>query len=210
MYSKKDNLLFVHIPKTGGQTILRHFLEKHNIKWENRNILFADKMQIFGKKIITEHLSYEEYINYNVISKDEIVKLDIISIVRNPYDRFLSYFYMKKNKPKFIDLNIETLIKKSKQYLTTNNPEKQIEKQYIMIKPQYLFLRNCKDVKVFKYEKYNEIEEYLKKFNIKNIKKRNVGSKKAKLNYNNDFEKCIDFVNEFFKKDFELFNYKML
>jgi len=210
MYSKRDNLLFVHIPKTGGQTILVHFLEKYNINWKDRGELFGNKIKVLDREVIGEHLTYQEYLKYNIITNDDMINLNTFSIVRNPYERFLSYYYMRKNKDKFLDLSLETMMKDCSNFLKTKDDELKYSKPYVMIKPQHLYLQNSKNVKVFKYENYNEVEEYLKSFGIKQILKRNVGSKKAKENHKENLKKCIDFVNEYYEKDFETFDYKMI
>jgi len=214
VYSKQDNLLFIHIPKTGGQTILKHFLEKYNISWKNRDQLFGGKIEKDNLQLISAHLSYSQFIAYKFITREKMKQLTKFSIVRNPYDRYLSWYYMIKRKPKFLSkYTLSEHMKKTKIWFRAakTQPKKMKHyKPYIMCKPQVTFLRYTKDIKIFKYEEYDKVKQFLKQFDIKDVLVRNITPLDVKKDYEKDLEKVIPLVNELYSDDFKTFNYKML
>ena len=78
--------------------------------------------------------------------------------------------------------------------------------------PQYKFIVDenselIKDIKIFKTETLNELNDELNKFVGFNINIRKKGVNKDYSNYLN--KDSISLINTFYKKDFELFNYKL-
>lgn len=205
-YYKDINLLFIHIPKTGG-TSVEHYLKKTynqtlHSTLVNNHILF-EKFKI---KSSLQHLTYKNICEYKNTLEVEINKdLKIITIVRNPYDRIISdlFFY------KLINDN------------TTSDDVYKIIKKYIYEDchdnhniPQHEFLidQNNKiipEVTIFKTETLTEdLKKYgFTDFDLKIHQNRlNIKKENYKNYLNND---SIKLINEFYKKDFELFNYDM-
>lgn len=73
MIDEKNKIIFVHIPKTGGETITK-------MLWNTKLSLATGK-----------HLTIKEY-----KKKIDIQDYYIFSIVRNPYDRALSHYRFLK------------------------------------------------------------------------------------------------------------------
>jgi len=69
-----DRLLFIHIPKTGGISI-RKVLEPYlfSSRWDNIHLTATDFISRFGRDV------------YNRLHK--------FTVVRNPYDRIVSYYH---------------------------------------------------------------------------------------------------------------------
>jgi len=94
-YYKEGNILFIHIPKTGGSSLETYFeniytqtcfgFDKKNILPENIN------------NISLQHLTYNTIYKYrDILDVSFNEKLNIITIVRNPYDRIISDLFWLK------------------------------------------------------------------------------------------------------------------
>ena len=198
------NLLFVHIPKTGGTSLERYLSEKYNIPLDSKSLYTTFKNGY--KNASLQHQTY-----HNLLKKKKDFGIDfssknfkMISIVRNPYERVVSDLFFYK-------------------LITSNTPPQEvfeILKKYIVSDnydnhniPQYLFLINNRkkinnDIVIFKTETLTEdlIKYGFTDFNIhKNV------NKNENINYynflNND---SIKLINNFYKKDFKLFNYPFI
>lgn len=195
----------IHIPKTGGLTILKSFLWKNGYDkkdgyFDNNdlNVFLAGKKEYKDKTYNLEHLTYREYLKLGIFTKDKLNTIDKFTIVRNPYERFVSFYYMLKKKGgDYSNYTIEEHLKR-------------VDINDLMVKPQHLFLEDCDDIKIFKHELYNEVEDFLKLYGITEIKMSNISPEKLTTNREEDIISCKDFVNTHFKKDFELFGYKMI
>jgi hypothetical protein len=95
MFSERFNTIFVHIPKTAGQSIERVFLDRHGLGWEQREplLLRANKEPQRGPERLA-HLYAREYVECGHVSAAAFSRAFKFAVVRNPYDRLLSeYFY---------------------------------------------------------------------------------------------------------------------
>jgi len=206
-YYKEINTLFIHIPKTGG-TSLEEYLSRNSSQTlyscgiEN-NILF-EKYNIHTVSL--QHLTYKEIYEYKeMLNVDFNEHLKIITIVRDPYDRIIS------------DLFYFNLINEN----TSSNDVYEIIKKYIYETyydnhniPQYKFLVDnnnslIPNVTIFKTENLSQqLKDYgFQDFDVNSqINPQNIKKEKYATYLNND---SIKLINEFYKKDFELFNYHM-
>ena len=83
MYSRKQKIIFIHIPRTAGTSIawaLKEYSDDFQYPIDERNNL-------------TQHWTYDEYKNelkkkYN----EDINDYFVFTIVRNPWDRLISHF----------------------------------------------------------------------------------------------------------------------
>ena len=213
-YIKPLNLIFVHIPKTGGS-----FIEG---KLKIINEVLYGTYKIFGG-----HHSINKFISK--LNIDNISSYNRFAVVRNPYDRIISaYNYLKKTKishriewnnlssPLSISdfiCSIYNLYKKKKLLV--------IKKENWHFQQQYKFVVNDLNKKnilcnILKYENLQDdfekfIELYKKKKNIYNLFY-NIIYKKIKIKEHYDILNILNFndinmINEIYKEDFLLFGY---
>ena len=197
------NLLFIHIPKTGGTSLEKYLSEKYNIPLDSKSLYTTFKNGY--KNVSLQHQTY-----HNLFKKKKEFGIDfsnnlkMICIVRNPYERIVSdLFFYKLITVSTTQQEVFEILKK---YIVSDN----YDNHNI---PQYLFLidnhnKINKDITIFKTETLNDdlIKYGFTDFNIhKNV---NIN---GDINYF-DFlnEKSIKLINKFYKKDFNLFDYKFI
>jgi Sulfotransferase family len=108
MYSPLFNTIFVHIPKTGGQSVELIFLKKHGLTWKTRSALLLrqnDDPKAGPRQLA--HLYAREYVACGHVPADVFNACFKFTIVRNPYDRAVSRFRFRiprriQNFPDFV------------------------------------------------------------------------------------------------------------
>ena len=97
MILKDPKILFVHIPKSAGQSISKYLQENVGKPYDLNNLEFGFKHNKDLKNPgpqNTHHLFYKEYTDYNWVL-DNIDSYFSFAMVRNPYDRFVSAFHWR-------------------------------------------------------------------------------------------------------------------
>ncbi len=150
----KNNLIFVHIPKTGGTTI------EQSLSLMTKNNWYEIKD---GKAC--QHYLWKNY--KNKLPNAKFKNYFKFSICRNPYTRFLSEYYWCEIKgfghrhnqtvDQFIN-SVQNICEKKQYNLSIFHDH---------LLPQYKFIYDDNNVlkidKLFKFEKFEEIELFLKK-----------------------------------------------
>jgi hypothetical protein len=200
-YYKDINVLFIHIPKTGG-TVIENNIEKHTpqklFSGKTNNLLDFP----YNKKSL-QHQFYTTIYNFRDKLNVNFDNIKIFSVVRDPYDRIISdLFHYKLIKKDFTAKQVYDIIKNN--YIYRDDLDNHNEPQYKFIVDENSNL--IKNIKIFKTETLNESNDELNKFigfdiNIKNTK---VNDYSNYLNTDSIF-----LINTFYKKDFELFNYNL-
>jgi len=97
MISHKHKCIFVHIPKTAGQSIEDIFLRLNGLDFNTRSplLLKPNKDPKLGPERLA-HLTASEYIKYSYIPEGSFNSYFKFSFVRNPWARLLSEFIWKK------------------------------------------------------------------------------------------------------------------
>tara|TARA_Y100001970_G_scaffold121062_1_gene150104 strand:- start:431 stop:1129 length:699 start_codon:yes stop_codon:yes gene_type:complete len=227
--SHAENIIFIHIPKTGGGSIeksLGIFGEDNNGSLNpNLNILYGKK----NNKLL-QHLTISEI---KGIKNKEYKTYKKITFVRNPFDKLLSEYFWRiqrygKNKIDFKYFLMEEAIpRKNKINTYVKNfykDEKIISSMDIHYMEQYKFLINNNNLDVDSIGKFEDFESDFKK--LFNKKLLNYKINKSKVDYfyylskkflpkfikkrlyrkfyDNDSRKLVE---EEYKKDLDLFNY---
>ena len=209
-YYKEKNLLFIHIPKTGGTVI------EDEIKKKYKQTLYSgyinNILESPFNKFSLQHQFYTTIYKYQNKLDVNFNNIKIFTVVRNPYDRIISDLFWWKRKKKYPEFKINyndteeiyNFIKNN--YLNRDDLDNHNQPQYKFITDENLNL--IPNINIFYCEKLNDTNDELNKFlgfNI-NIKQENVNKNYSKfLN-----RKSIALINTIYKKDFKLFNYKML
>ena len=97
MISHKHKTIFVHVPKTAGQSIEQVFVDDLGLTWDDREVLNlrynADRA--IGPQRLA-HLYADEYVRCGHIKLDLWNSYYKFAVVRNPYDRILSEFRYRR------------------------------------------------------------------------------------------------------------------
>lgn len=210
-FFEKSKVLVIHIPKTGGTSIEQYFGKKEyeNFDISKRSYEYFDKIFYSRtlKSFLNGHsLQHSTYLEYTTNDRFKInfENIKIIAIVRNPYERMISELFFIK----LIDITSsqDQVLDNIKKYLNKNH-------SYDNHKlPQYQFLiddtNNISDkIIILKTESLRKdmIELGYNDFDIK------IQSNKHYINYMSFLNmESIQLINDFYKKDFEFFNYNML
>lgn len=100
LYSGAYNTVFVHIPKTAGQSIERVFVEKHGLTWQTRApLLLRKKAEGERGPMRLAHLFASEYVAFGYLTPERFARAFKFTVVRHPYDRAISEFrYLNRNR----------------------------------------------------------------------------------------------------------------
>lgn len=95
MISHKHKVIFVHVPKTAGQSVEQMFLEDLGLGWDDRATLLLQRNgdSALGPERLA-HLYGDEYVGCGHISQAQFDRYLKFAIVRHPTDRIVSeYLY---------------------------------------------------------------------------------------------------------------------
>ena len=102
MISDKYRCVFVHVPKTAGQSIEEFFLNLHGLSWETREplLLSYNPDPSRGPESLA-HLTAKEYVDCGYLTAAEFSKYFKFSFVRNPWSRLVSEFHYRQYYKKY-------------------------------------------------------------------------------------------------------------
>lgn len=209
-YFRNDhvNILFVHIPKTGGTSVEYYFAKKFAIELNNDALYLYDERKNYDLASFEssfQHLTYNQIMRFNKELNINFNNLKIMTIVRNPYERTMSdlFFYKKihvhSSKPEVFRIMKEFIESHPKEYDNHNLP------QYVYVTdndknliPNLRILRTetlTVDMMNMGYDDFNIVENY----------------NPVKMNYYNYLNNySIQLINDVYHYDFVLFGYKKL
>lgn len=193
----KNNVLFIHIPKTSG-TYIEKQLKNYEI---GNNFGYVNSMSTYK-----QHLTFMQYKElYGDIFNNSL----IFTIIRNPYDRLYSAYkqrYKSSSDPYLIDMmksdNFEDFVlNKLEKILHNGNTHKG---NITHILPQSNFIQHCMNyVKIIKYENLNSLSTILKDNDLNVDIIFNNTNDNYICNYN---DLMINKIQMLYKSDIELYN----
>lgn len=228
MVLTKEKIIFIHIPKTGGISVEEYLLSYYGYK-RNAFILnhgfgtYLDKFN--NKQTIYPQMHYPLLrVNHELIKNG--VEIDdnwkIFSIVRNPYNKFLSELFYNESKTDGFRYNYFTLpenqrghyLNRTIDFFLNNDVYDNYHSNHTL--PQYRFFENIDlNYQIFKledglenaliqlgYPAQNQVKHYLDSFKYIGV---------ARPSYQKVYTKyLIEIINDLYYQDFQEFNYKML
>ena len=215
--SNNVNVLFIHIPKTGGSSLEKYFSEKYAIPLDTKSLwmyLEDNEKEIYNIYHTLTHLDYKTIIKYNSFFNINFDNITILTIVRNPYHRIISdLFWFSKIKVEYFDNYLNNFTKNTSKEETYLIIKKYLEDTSLFWdnhnKPQHFFIttHDCEiipDIKILHTETLQSDMHNLgyTDFDIKE------NANSCKVNYL-DFlnEDSINLINDFYDMDFKLFSY---
>jgi len=207
-YFKNHNLLFIHIPKTGGSNIENFFF--HYLKEKPTLLhLISNNLELRVNNHSLQHMTYSELYKNKEYFDINFEKARIITVVRNPYDRIISdlFWYKlitKNNSVHEIELEIKKYLENNLLY----------DNHKI---PQYKFLINNEQSRMINSKiiilKCETLNEDMKQLGFQQfISFCNHSTKKG---FNKDYsqylnKQSIKMINDYYIEDFVRFKYDMI
>ena len=218
MISEKYNCLFVHVPKTAGQSVESFFLGLHGLSWENRAplLLKPNPDPARGPERLA-HLTAQEYVGCGYVTEQRFRKFFKFAFVRNPWDRLVSVYHYKgfKDRYSFRDFILRGMSFENR-YLGV----------YRHLMPQYEYLYDNKGNLLVDFigrfeNLQNDFEEVCKKLRIepgmlphrnptkgRGVDTEGGGARGSKLNYTAYYDpELVKIVGDLYAKDVATFGY---
>ena len=199
MISKSKKFIFIHVPKTGGnsiQNILLNYSDDYIIVKEKTNEGLIERFEISGKIFgIHKHSTGAEYRRlWNSKVYGDYNDYYKFGVIRNPWERLISLYFTKNadragwNRGGFISL---------------------IKNKPLQWRPMSDFLSNAGLNKIIKFENINdEFAEVCSGFNIASVKLPHL-NKTNRGHYTEYYDQeLLDIVYKYYRDDINNFNYK--
>ena len=210
-YFKKNNILLVHIPKTGGTSLEIYFAHKYGVKLEDTLFSRTPSQLPEFKNRYLQHLFLTDYEEHKeLLGIDFCESLQILAITRNPYDRLISaLLYGKKITLSSNPAEVYSAIQHIFTVYTTS--KKKIHYGHYI--PQWEFIAD-KEGKIDPRVTVLETDTLTADMNVQGFTDFNIhknGDIIRRTNYrqllNSD---SIQLINTFYERDFMLFKYPIL
>lgn len=214
--NKSKNILYIHVPKTGGE-----FISQQLSKFGMRT--FHSKKSEIENDVVSQHLAGNKILDS--IKNSGIKNCDLVVMtVRNPYDKLISHYNYRFKKifslgefnfnsfKKFSDF--KTFNKYICQSLEKSKSNKNYYNNHFLPQNEFEIL----NPKIFKFEENGVLNllKYIEKetnfnFGLNNLKIAKPGkpfiSRLLKVRWG---KKTLELVNDFYKEDFKKYGYEKL
>lgn len=208
-FFKQSNILYLHVPKTGGMSIEEYFFTKYNIE-KNENSVYGwyldrpNRIRVPNERSL-QHFTYEEILENNAFFDiDFSLKPKIIMSIRNPFDRIISEMFW--NQRINVDSTPEQVADAIHQFLYMDT---EIRDNHRL--PQYQFGLDehgiwMENINIVRTE---SLEKDMNKFGYDDF---HVHNNKCKSGIQLDYKKylnhrSIQMIQEYYAKDFDMFGY---
>jgi len=226
MICREHQILFVHVPKTAGQSVEQFFMNRRGLDWDadREEVLLGDNDNRDCGTEKLAHLSAFEYVDCGFLQRDEFDRLFKFAFVRNPFERLVSEYRYRNyfQHRSFSD------------FVLNRMPRPGWDDKYRHVMPQYEMLHDregCLLVDfVGRFETLQrDFDEVCKRLGIEDsaLPHRNPSNKKSRnlkrrvrnvlfRNGENDKRHYTEFydartkdaVERFYRKDIEAFEYR--
>jgi len=198
--SHKYKTIFIHIQKTGGDSVENIFRKK------NRRLI--TRISLPSEILRTKHCYISDM--YNVVDKKILNSYTKFCVVRNPFDRMVSWYSMFKHKTGVFN-DVMSAVNNN-----TNTfrdfillPNKDLFHRFYVNQIDYISINNKIFVdEILMFENLNEdFNIFKQKINFKATlphKNKSIREKDYRKYYDDEL---IEIVYKRFKKDFDYFNY---
>jgi hypothetical protein len=217
-YFKPLNLLYLHVPKTGGMSIEEYFYKKCNLERSGQNIsgFYYNKekrIRVENERSL-QHFTYNEIINkkefFDIEIGDSNKDMKILVSVRNPFERIVSEICWNKKLAVNENINDEEFYKVLYKFLYVDvhdimDNHKIPQYKFILNSDNLTIKENLMIVKTETLEKDMQTLGY-HDFNI-HINKNHLGDRN-KINYSRLLnKKSIELIVNYYAVDFIHFGY---
>jgi len=180
-------LRFIHISKTGGQSIAQVAKYQANICWG-----FFDKE--YGKELKCHRI-------FSSLPTDIKNKYDWFTVVRNPYHRAVSHYNWD---------NTTMEINEYIQYKLTR-VEAGVMDEGAHFTQQYKYLEDGYDIIILHYENLEQdFNNLMIKYNYNIVLDKHFNKSRKHVGLHNLTLKTIEMINKVYEKDFTTFGYEMV
>ena len=203
--NKHINFLLIHIPKTGGTSLEKYFSSIFNIPLNNKSLYNYANMVIKNATNIQcslQHMTYQEIIKYKNLFQIDLNDLQVITCVRNPYERVMSdLFWLKLISIHSTKEEVFTILQ---DYIVSTKYDNHNIPQYRFVTIQDKLISNLHILRT------ETLTQDMKKLGFTNFNV-HANTNKKKINYYTYLNRdSIKLINEFYHLDFNLFKYSKL
>jgi Sulfotransferase family len=212
MICEANNCVFVHIPKTGGQSISQFFLNLNGLEWKHRSQfgLKFNKDPSRGPRRLA-HLTAYEYLTLGYLDRNNSDRMFKFAFVRNPWDRLVSEYEFR--------MGIRRRMRKEtvdfKTFIFKEFPVEGRSDAYRHALPQCRFVFDSSGRQLVDFigrfetlqKDFNHVCERLQ-IGRSELPHKNKSRMKTKFYEEYYDSESIEFVEQYYKDDLFLFKYK--
>jgi len=204
MICHRFRTIFVHIPKTGGQSVEQVFLDKMRLSWETRApLLMRENIDPRLGPDRLDHLYASEYVRLGHVAPIDFDSYFKFAIVRNPWERLVSeYKFIARPEVAFSD------------FILKRFPAGGSSDRGRHVAPQWRFICDQSKAvivdKVIRFENLKEeLENTFRQIFGDATELPHINASKDKRDYRTFYSQpTLDFVANFYREDIELLGYK--
>lgn len=230
MYNLKNNLIFIHIPKTAGTAISEYM---YKLNGERKDIVHNVKMDhgFLGKIRYAKEYTHITFPMYKKLLNEKICN-DAIKfvIVRNPINKLKSWYYFHIQN-KWVNFSINKMLPilyhdlkliESRGYsLNCDNHSDggAVFNTFGIIRQTDYFNIKTDNVNILKFESLQkDFDEFVEKYNLPKFKINKINATKDVSTSDREFfikltkghsQEMIEYIINYYKPDFNLLGYKL-